>query len=205
MNRFIFYFVLLVQISLNAQKQEIEIEEVRGNSEIKLFAQNTTTDDLDLTFGIQVVGFTISEKLPLKKTLKAGAKEYLLTLTAPKGVDCEYNTSVSFKKVKKTLDSIAGNKGMKRTTGIQINPTKINVFTQDSCERCEYIISYLEKNKIPFLELNTSLHQPNQQLMFSKLAEAGFNGKEVQMPVIIFKGKTDYNITNLSEYVKNIK
>ncbi len=204
MNRFIFYFVLLVQISLNAQKQEIEIEEVRGNSEIKLFAQNTTSDDLDLTFGIQVVGFTISEKLPVKKILKPGVKEYLLTLTAPKGVDCEYNTSVSYKKIKK-VSALTENKGTQRTTGIQINPDKINVFTQDSCERCEYIISYLEKNKIPFLELNTSLHQPNQQLMFSKLAEAGFNGKDVQMPVIILKGKTDYNITNLSEYVKNMK
>ncbi len=202
----IFFSAFLLQICLRAQNKEIEIIEERGASTIKLFAVNTTTEDLELTFGIQFVGFTVSEKIPVSKLLKPGVKEYLLTLSAPNGVDCEYQTSVTYKKLRKPQNNLElGNDGVIRTTGIKLNPDKINVFTQDGCSRCKFIISYLEENKIPFVELNTSLHQPNQDLMFSKLEEVGFKGSNVQMPVIVSKGKTDYNISSLADYTNKIK
>ena len=89
-------------------------------------------------------------------------------------------------------------------TGTELNPTKINVFTQDGCGRCEYVIKYLKENNIPFLELNTTIHDPNQDKMFDILQKAGFKGSSVQMPVVVHKGKTEYNIKDLANWVKSI-
>jgi glutaredoxin len=203
--KWFFSFIFLTgQVWLNAQVQDIEVFEERGSSEIKLYAVNQTDAELDMTFTAILTGFISKESSPIKKILKPRAKEFLMTLTAPSGVACEYKTSVSYKKVRKEGDT-AGQGKKQRMTGIQINANKINVFTQDGCARCEFIISHLEKNKIPFLELNTNIHQPNQQLMFEKLEEAGFKGSSVQMPVIVQNGKTTYDIKDLATFVKNLK
>ena len=205
MKYFIFLHICLLHISLNAQKQDIEIEEERDATQIRLFAVNNTTDDLDLTFHLDISGFTINEKLPIIVVLNPNVRQYLVTLTAPKGVRCQYNSSISYKKIKKQAPSDSNAGKNTKTTGTQINSTKINVFTMNGCARCAYLIKYLQDNKIPFLELNTTIHQPNNDLMFEKLKETGFKGKNVQMPVIVNKGKVDFNIKNIQEFVKSMK
>ncbi len=204
--KWILGFIFVVsQTFLAAQTKDIEVMEERGLSEIKLYAVNHTDDELDMTFTANLTGFISNETSPLKKMLKPRAKEFLMTLTAPSGVACEYKTSVSYKKVRKEGDVTSGQGKIQRMTSIQMNSNKINVFTQDGCGRCEFVISYLEKNKIPYVELNTTIHQPNQQLMFEKLEAAGFKGNTVQMPVIVQNNKTTYDIKDLSFFVKNLK
>lgn len=188
-----------------AQKEDIEIEEERTASHIKLFGVNNTVDDLNLTFNLDLVGFTTDQNLPVQVVLKPNIRQYLVTLTAPKGVQCQYNSSISYKKIKKQSPEKAITGKNTKTTGTQINPSKINVFTMNGCARCEYVIKYLEDNKIPFLELNTTLHQPNNDLMFEKVKETGFKGENVQMPVIVNKGKVDFNIKNIQDFVKSMK
>ena len=204
MKWFFSFIISTGQILLSAQVQDIEVFEERGPSEIKLYAVNNTDDELDMTFTAILTGFISKESSPLKKVLKPRAKEFLMTLTAPSGIACEYKTSVSYKKVRKEGDT-AGQGKKQRMTSIQMNTNKINVFTQDGCARCEFVISHLEKNKILYVELNTTIHQPNQQLMFEKLEEAGFKGNSVQMPVVVQNNKTSYNIKDLTTFVKNLK
>lgn len=75
-----------------------------GESTIKLYAVNKTSSDLDMTFSINLIGFVSDESSPLNKILKPDVKQYLMTLTAPSGVNCEYKTSVSYKKIRKQGD-----------------------------------------------------------------------------------------------------
>jgi len=205
MKKFLFLVFALSQLMLFAQDQDIEILEEMGESTIKLYAVNKTSSDLDMTFSINLIGFVSDESSPLNKILKPDVKQYLMTLTAPSGVNCEYKTSVSYKKIRKQGDITETKNKKQRMTSIQMNTNKINIFTQDGCGRCEFVIDFLEKNSIPYVELNTSIHQPNQQLMFEKLEEAGFKGNSVQMPVVYHSGKTVYNIKDLSAYVKSLK
>lgn len=203
MKNIVFLFLILAS-SVVAQVQDIEIIEERGENTVLLYAQNNTEDELDITFKVESIGFVLSEKSPINKILGPKAKLQLITLTAPKGVACEYSSGISYKKVKKAASTTdAGRKN--RMTSVQINTAKINVFTQDGCGRCEYVIKYLEDMKIPYNELNTSIHDPNQALMFEKLQEAGFKGNSVQMPVIVHNGKTEYNIKDLVAWTKKIK
>lgn len=203
MKSFVFLFLFL-NFVMSAQKDDIEIVEERSPNQIKLFGVNNTSEELELTFNLDIIGFTTEEKLPVKSVLKPGQKQFLVTLTAPKGVQCQYNSSISYKKLKKNNPNTSAT-NHKKTTGVQINPSKINVFTMDGCARCEYVINYLKEKKIPFLELNTTFHLPNNDLMFEKLREAGFKGENVRMPVVVYKNKVDYNIKDLQEFVKGLK
>ncbi|MBK8519087.1 MAG: hypothetical protein IPL55_23220 [Saprospiraceae bacterium] len=196
----IFYYV-----SAFGQKQDIEIIEERSDSEIKLFAINNTSDDLEMEFRLRFTGFTTNEKFPIVIVLKNGNKEYLVTLKATVGIDCEYSTSVSYKKIAKAEKPDNAQTGVRKMTGIQLNPEKINVFTKDGCSRCEYVINYLQTNNIPYLELNISIHNPNLDLMFEKMEEFGFKETNVRMPVVISRNKLDYNIGDLPGFVKNLK
>ena len=184
--------------------QDIEILEESEGSVTKLFAHNTTDAEIDMTFEIELTGFTSDIQGPVKKLLAPKSKVAMMTLTAPSGVECQYKSSVSYNKKRKTTPTVIPATSKDRMTSTVVDPHKINVFTQDGCGRCEFVVSYLTKNGIPFVELNTSVHKPNQELMFSKLEEAGFKQNSVQMPVIINKGKTEFNIKDLPAWVKKI-
>jgi glutaredoxin len=196
-------WVLMPWVGIHAQTQDIELVEEKVDRVVKLFAQNNTEEELEMTLNAIIVGFETKDMIPVKKVLAPKAKELVLTLTAPKSVNCEYQTSVSYKKTKKKVVAAEYN-SKSRLTGIEINPTKVNVFTQDGCGRCEFVIKYLKDNNIPFLELNTTIHDPNQDKMFEILQKAGFKGDSVQMPVVVNKGKTEYNIKDISNWVKTI-
>ncbi len=190
--------------------QEIEIIEERSESEIKLFAVNNTENELEMTLKLDVVGFKVSKASPIKVVIPAKGKEFLTTLTAPVGVACEYQTSASFKVLRKSnptkeADNTNKTNGKQRMTGIQMNTTKVNIFTMDGCGRCAFVVDYLTKNNIPFVELNTTIHAPNNDLMFVKLAEAKHKGTSIQMPVVVYNGKTSFNIKDLKSFVANLK
>lgn len=188
------------------QQKDITIEEETTESSITLYAQNHTDATIEMDFTANIVGFQTNENPFQKVTLQPKQKLFLIKMNAVAGVPCEYNTSVSYKKLRKetTTTEIAGNENS-RTTSIQMNPTKINVFTQNGCGRCSLVIDYLEKNKIPYTELNTTAHSPNQDLMFDVLAKAGFKGTTVQMPVVVQHGKTHYDIKDLKTFVGSLK
>ena len=75
----------------------------------------------------------------------------------------------------------------------------------DGCGRCEFVINYLEENKIPYTELNTTMHEPNNELMFEQLQGAGFTGTSIQMPVVVSQGNVSFNIKDLKAFVKGLK
>ena len=203
--KYLFICFFLVHSAMSFSQNDIELVEERKDNKIELYAVNNTEEDIDLNLTIDVVGFEMSVASPVQKLLGSKAKELVATLTAAPGVACEYKTAASYKKVRKQSPNAVANTARTKTTSTQLNTTKINVFTQEGCGRCEYVINYLDKNNIPYVELNTTIHDPNQTLMFEKLQEAGFSGNSVQMPVVISNGKTSYSIKDLKAFVQNLK
>ncbi|MFZ1748803.1 MAG: hypothetical protein WAU01_01365, partial [Saprospiraceae bacterium] len=159
--------------------------------------------EFDVTFYVDYNGFVTKENSPISVTMAPKVKVKLMTLIAPPGVQCKYKTSLTYKKTKPKA-SVTPSGRIQRTTGIKLNEKKVNVFTQDGCARCEFVISYLEQNKISYVELNTTIHAPNNDLMFEKLEAAGFKAGSVTMPVIYHKGILEYNIKDISNWVKKI-
>ena len=201
-------FLILVLFSLfivlETYGQDVEILDEQVGSEMILYAKNLTGNQYEINVTLNTEGFVTQDKSPIVRTLKGDSTILLTRLRCPDGTPCSYGTRLSYKKAMTT--TAPGGQGTKkqRTTAVQINNNKINVFSKEGCPRCEFVINYLETNKIPYTELNMTLHQPNNELMFDKLQEAGFKDNTVQLPVIIYKDNISYNIKDLKTFVKTL-
>ena len=206
MKTFLFSFLLVLSDTLISQVREVEIVSRENKDGIDLYAKNNTTDTIEATVNVDLRGFKRTKGTnPAAIKLAPGAEVFFSSLTMPVGVECEYQTSVSFKKTGPKIVREGGEGMAKRFTSIQLNPVKVNVFTQDGCGRCAFLIKYLEDNKIPYTELNTTIHIPNQALMFEQLEKAGFKSNTVKMPVVVYNGKTYYDIKDLQKFAGELR
>lgn len=204
MRIYIFIWCCLIStLGIQAQK-DIELIKENKDNQVLIYAKNNTNEALEVHLSADIKGYSSDAKFPVIKNVAANSKDIILTLTAAHGVENSYQLSVSYTKAQQTKEDAKGTDNT-RFTGIEINPTKINVFTKDGCGRCAYVIKYLTDNNIPFLELNTSKHHPNNQLMFEKLGEAGFKGGSVTMPVIYYKEELYYNIKDMPALLKSME
>ena len=199
MLRFILGFIFIFSTQLAMTQDEVEVYQKEEGNKILIMGKNNISEEVEVNINIDYKGYRTDDVYPKKVSLKGGEEMVLTTLTAPPATACEYSISLSYKKLK------SGNKKITRTTGVQINPMKVNVFTRDGCARCEFVIESFEKNKVVHLELNTTIAPDNMDLMFSKLKEAGYHAKEVQMPVVVYKDKVYYNIDDLKTFVQQFK
>ena len=126
------YLLLVIVTGLNFgfSQEDVEVFEKEEGNSTMLVGKNNLDEAVEITLKLTYSGFVTKDTFPLKKVLKAKEEITLVTLNKPPQTECEYSTSVSYKKV-----ANAG-KRINRTTGIQINTTKINVFTRDDCARC---------------------------------------------------------------------
>ena len=192
--------LLLFIIPLSVFSQdEVEVFQKEDGNKTMIVGKNNIDEAIEITLEVSFKGFNTEDVFPKKIILQGKEEKTLATLFCPPKTACEYGTSISYKKVNKP------NKKVTRTTGVQINPTKVNVFTKDDCARCAYVIEAFEKNKVVFLELNTTIAPSNNDLMFEKLKEAGYTKNNIQMPVVVHEGKVYYNISDLKSFVEKFK
>lgn len=220
MKRIIFSLIVQFFYFYSVAQSPIEIiEEKVGTTQMYFYAISSIDEPIEFTFNMALSGATADVKLPISKVLHKGEKTLLTKVTIDPNVEWSYETSSSYKKVRKivatptkdmTGDKTTGKTGNadetnRRFTAVQMNTQKINLFTKDGCGRCSFVKEYLDKNKISYVELNTSMHQPNNELMFAELEKAGFTGGSVTMPVVVYKGKLSYSIQNLQAFVETLK
>lgn len=197
--RFILGFVFIFFSQLGMAQDEVEVYQKEEGNKVFIMGKNNIAEEVEVNINIDYKGYLTDDVYPKKVKLQGGEEKVLTTLTAPPSTACEYSISLTYKKLQ------SGNKKITRTTGVQINPVKVNVFTKDDCARCQFVVESFEKNKVVYLELNTTIAPDNMDLMFSKLKEVGYNSKEVQMPVVVYKDKVYYNISDLKSFVQQFK
>lgn len=185
--------------------QEVEILDEQVGSEMVLYVKNLSKNQFEVSVNMDLQGFTTKDKNPIVRNLPGDSTILLTRLVCPEGTACAYSTRLSYKKAAAGKPGTGNASKKQRTTSIQMNASKVNVFTMEGCSRCEFVINYLEENKIPYTELNTTMHEPNNELMFEKLQETGFKGTSIQMPVVVSKGTVSYNIKDLKTFVKGLK
>lgn len=203
------YFIIIflsLYVSMSGYSQaakDIEIIEEQGSNTLTLYGINNTLQPADVTFRFEVQGFTSDMNSPVETQIAPKMKVKLVTLTAPVNTECSYTSSVSYNKRKAGMDQPPQREAT--TTSTQMNMNKINVFTKNGCGRCEFTIKYLQENNIPYVELNTSMHQPNNDLMWEQLEKTDHNSKSVQLPVIVQNGRVYQNIESLPALLKSFK
>lgn len=199
MKPFLFVLFLVAVFSPAFSQEEVEVFQKENGNQTLIVGKNNIDEPFEITLDVASKGFTTADIFPKKIVLQGKEEKILASLSCPPKTACEYGTSISYKKVNKPV------KRLTRTTGVQINPTKVNVFTKDDCARCAFVISEFEKNKVVFLELNTTLAPSNNELMFENLREAGYKENTIQMPVVIHDGKVYYNIKDLKAFTEKFR
>ncbi len=195
-------FSLLTTFVMTAQ-QDVELSEERDGNKVLVYAQNNRDEAVELTVSAEIKGYSTSTVFPYSQKVAAKSKVWVFTLTETPGVENAYRLSVSYSVPRKTSAEVSPATENTRFTGVEINPSKINVFTKDGCGRCASAIKLLTEKNIAFLELNTSVHYPNTTLMFNKLEASGFKGGSVTMPVIVYKDKVYYNIPDMKTLISS--
>lgn len=193
---------LMLAFVASAQ-QEVSLSEERMDNQVYVYAENNSNSTVELKILAEIHGYTAEVSFPYTVRVDANSKALAFVLTQISGVEQSYNLSVSY-SVPRANPIKATSTEHSKTTGIEINPSKINIFTKDGCGRCSFATKYLNDKNIPYLELNTSIHYPNSTLMFNKLEEAGFKGGSVTMPVIVYQDKVYYNISNIAELLESL-
>jgi glutaredoxin len=90
------------------------------------------------------------------------------------------------------------------STGLFAQTKKIEVYTEPSCQNCEYSINYLKNNKIDYKEYSTS--NSSYKANMSKILQAAGSTANVKLPVIVIDGKPYYNISNIQTFLtENVK
>lgn len=199
MKPFLFVLFLVAVFSTAFSQEEVEVFQKENGNQTFIVGKNNIDEPVEITLEVASKGFTTNDVFPKKIVLQGKEEKTLASLTCPAKTACEYGTSISYKKVNKPTKRVT------RTTGVQINPTKVNVFTKDDCARCAFVIREFEKNKVVFLELNTTLAPSNNELMFEKLKEAGYKEDTIQMPVVVHEGKVYYNIQDLKAFTQKFR
>ncbi len=199
----IIIYLLFFALSAIGQNDIELIEEHEGN-QVLVYVKNNRNDAVEITISADIKGFTTNALFPYKQKIDANNKVWAFTLTETIGIENSYRFNVSYSVPKQVVAEQAPT-DKSRLTDISLDVSKVNIFTKDGCGRCAAALKYLTENNIPFNDLNTTIHRPNNALMFEKLGEAGFTSGSVTMPVIVYKDSVYYNIKDLTAILKSFK
>lgn len=79
----------------------------------------------------------------------------------------------------------------------------VDVYTQEGCGRCAYVVEQLTKSGVKFNEIDTEDEAKND-LMWNKIWASDPKITEITMPVVVFNQKTYVNIPDLKVLCKEI-
>lgn len=204
MRMFLVTFCSFLSTFTSVAQNDIDLTEERKDNKVLIYAQNNRKEAVELTISADIKGFTSDKTFPYKININANSKVWILTLTEAKGVENSYHFNLSY-SIPKQIISEGTISDKTRFTDIELDPSIVNIFTKDGCGRCAFAVKYLTDNKIKFNELNTTVHHPNNAMMFDKLEAAGFKGGSVTMPVIVYKDKVYYNIQDMAAIFKSFE
>ncbi len=183
------------------QKEVVIVEEKVGK-QIRLFLLNKTKQEQEVQLTVEYSGCTSAEPKQVAKKLTAGEKSYAMTLNIVQGSPCMYRSSIQITG-KTVYDPASPDLPVSPTLVSELVENQVNIFTKKGCSRCKYVLEQLKVRKIPFKEFDTSGIPAHNLLMFDLLRQNGYSKNSVDMPVVVSKGKIEYNLPNLDQWVQS--
>jgi len=186
-------------------QQDIEIIQKKEGESIIVSFKNNSTEQKEINLHIDGKGTCQIEKSPIIKLVKVGEEVTFITLTPLKGKKLDYNISY-VPKSKPTEEEIKiyEIKLQKLTVDKITDYSKgIIVFGQEGCSRSNKTAKYLINNKIEFRYVNLTKSENLNEFMLDKLKEKSIDGR-IKLPVIVNKGKLNYNLDDLDDFLKKL-
>ncbi|WP_299150718.1 hypothetical protein [uncultured Dokdonia sp.] len=210
MNRLKLIYTVLLTVSMvffakaqNTSTPDVELIEEKQPKRWLLYAQNNTDQEQEAFLIVQGEGFRRSADRPVIKKIPPNEKVLMITLIPLRGATPTYTKIFNYNN---KLQSISKRKGEDDEAYVNIRPIIANeftVFTEDNCDKCEVLINYLNDNHLKYRTLVVSKHKKVADFMFQHLKSDGHDGSKVGLPVIMHKGKKNYDIEDIDAFISS--
>jgi len=194
-----------VIFSMNAQKEAIEIVEVKTKKKIAFYAVNHTETEKEVFFKVDGKGFRKSSYRPVIKKVPAQKKILLTTLIPLKNSTPEYTYFSSFDDTLQALNVDVVKVQNWKTLDELIDKGETIIFTKDNCAKCEKLMGMLKANRIRHKAFNISESERYNGFFWNTISK--MKRKDVMIssiPIAIVKGKLHESL-NLISFVESLK
>jgi len=83
--------------------------------------------------------------------------------------------------------------------------SKLNIYTQKSCSRCQKTKLFLNSNKIKFSEFPLEIERNGEKMDLLLSSQNLPSGFQLTLPVVEWNGKLYYNIKNLDSFLNTLQ
>lgn len=181
---------------------EVELIEDKQPKRWLLYAQNNTDEEQEAFLLVQGEGFRRSADRPVIKKVPPKGKVLMITLIPLKGVTPTYTKIFTHET---NLQTINKRKGENDQPYVNIRPLRENeltIFSETACEKCTYLINFLNRNHINYRLLDVNTHHKVKDFMFDHLKTSTYKGGLVDLPVIMFEGRKHWSIADIEKFIK---
>lgn len=190
----------------NAQEKEtpkVELIEDKQPKRWLLYAQNNTDEEQEAFLIVQGEGFRRSADRPVIKKIPPREKVLMITLIPLRGETPTYTRIFTYEN---DLQAINKRKGENDKEYVNIRPLKddeLTIFSENSCEKCAYLIQFLNKNHIKYRLLKVNTNDQVKKFMFDHLKKANYKSGLIDLPVVMFEGRKHWSIADIQKFTKS--
>jgi len=179
----------------------VELIEDKQEKRWNLYAQNNTDEEQEAFLIVKGEGFRRSADRPVIKKIPPNEKVLMITLIPLKGVTPNYTKIFPYET---NLQTIEQRKGENKEEHVNIRPLKsdeLTIFLEDDCEKCNLLVSYLNKNHIKYRKLDLGLNGKVVEFMWDNLRDKTPSSDVVTLPVIMDNNEIYHNIPNMKYFI----
>lgn len=186
-----------------AQTPAVELIEDKQPKRWTLYAQNNTDVEQEAFLLVQGEGFRRSADRPIIKKVPPHSKVSMIVLIPLKGAIPSYTKVFTFEEQLQTIRRRKGEGQKERVNLRPVNPDQLTVFIEKDCEKCDYLINYLNTNRITYRKLDIKKNDAVFDMMWLHLKDSISGGELVKLPVLMHKKKMYFDALSMKHFIQN--
>ncbi len=202
LRKILFTFLAFLSFQMYAQELQVLISEKKSGKRIVLFAENRTTDTLNVFFMVNAEGYRKSASKPVIKDIPPKAKVPMITLIELTDTPSRYTYDLIINKEKRNVNFTYEKQAKDIKKMIK---GKRVLFTKNNCEKCDELATTLKDNRISHrvFDITEDAILYNQ---FMRLIERSLTEEtKIRFPVIWNKDHVIFGYNDLETIVKEIQ
>lgn len=199
------YLISFLYFSLvwGQEKQVRLIEDVQ-KKRTTIYVQNDTDIDKSVFLKINPIGYRRSAQRPVIKNIPAKSKVQMIILIPLTDVASSYTYNLIVNEELQNME-VDRTKGPKKEAPLSsILKSEIIIFTKESCEKCQLLITKLQLDHVKFREININSKNRYINYLWKLLNDKGYNKTTAQLPLSLKQGELIHPIGNIDDFVSSV-
>ena len=180
----------------------VELIEDKKAKRWNMYAQNNTDEEQEAFLMVQGKGFRRSATRPIIKKIPPNAKVLMATLIPLAGVTPTYEVIFTYESQLQTIEKKKVDTRKKRDPFRPLNHNELTIFIEPDCEKCTYLINYLNKNHIKYRKVNVLKSGKMFDFMWKNLDGRIPNSDVVKLPVVMENNEVYHDILNIKHFTQ---